>query len=287
MTNTLRNNLHSAITQLTESPTATLDAEILLAHVLDKPRSYLLTWPETPLTATQQNEYNALITRRAAGEPIAYLTGWKEFWSLPFQVSKDTLIPRPETELLVETVLNIFDINETITILDLGTGTGCIAIALAHERPQAQLLACDISERALDIARKNATNLRIKNIRFMQSDWFSNIPPTPFDIIVSNPPYIAEQNAYLQQGDIRFEPQTALSSGINGLDAIQKIIDNAKTYLKPDAYLVFEIGYDQANAVTALLTQKGFANIRCLPDLAGHMRVCIAQTFPAENTRQN
>lgn len=277
MADTLRTILHNAIAQLQNSPSAGLDAEILLAFVLKKPRSYLFTWPEASLTSAKRNQYDALIQRRIAGEPIAYLTGNKEFWSLNLHVSQNTLIPRPETELLVETILGLTDVHQNLTILDLGTGSGCIAVALAQERPHAHVLACDISASALAIAQKNAIMHNLKNIHFLQSDWFNNIPASKFDIIISNPPYLEEDSIYLQQGDIRFEPQIALISGSDGLNAIRHICMHAKNHLNPSGYLALELGYNQNAVVMTLLAENMYSNIRSIADLSGHDRVCIAQ----------
>ena len=254
--------------------TERLDAEVLLSHVLDRPRSYLHAWPERPLTPGEQSRFMSLIRRRRAGEPIAYITGRQEFWSLTFDVNRATLIPRPETELLVETALQLADPigSYGLRLADLGTGSGCIALALAHERPRWQITAVDVSDDALQMAQRNARRLGIDNVEFLWNDWLSGFSANTFDIIVSNPPYIRAGDPHLH--DIRHEPQTALVAGPDGLDALRRIITEAETCLKPNGLLLLEIGHDQSEAVHNLNQAAGYTGIQFKRDLAGIPRVC-------------
>jgi release factor glutamine methyltransferase len=248
------------------------EACILLGLVLKQSRTYLLTFPETELTLEQVQIFFALVDRRVIGEPIAYLTGEKEFWSLPLNVTPAVLIPRPETELLVELILKQFGERVDLRVLDLGTGSGAIALALASEQPNWQITAVDQSEAALEVARENARRLNMSSIDFIGSSWFENVTGQ-FDVIVSNPPYIAEGDIHLAQGDLRFEPQRALVAGKTGLADIITISHRAKSYLKPQGTLFFEHGFDQADAVTALLREQGFQSVETFRDLAGLDRV--------------
>jgi release factor glutamine methyltransferase len=211
--------------------------------------------------------------RRAAGEPLAYLTGRREFWSLDLAVTPDVLIPRPETELLVELALQRIPRNVKVDIADLGTGSGAIALALAHERPLTRVLATDASAATLTVARDNAARLRNGNIEFAQGDWCAALGNRKFDLIVSNPPYIADKDAHLQQGDLRFEPRAALASGADGLDAIRVIVHGAPAHLKPGAWLMFEHGHEQGLAVRDLLEKSGFVEVFTERDLEGRERV--------------
>lgn len=254
-----------------------LDTEILLAHVLNVSRTYLHTHPDLSLNTEQQKQFDALIAQREQGMPIAYLIGHREFWSLDLLVTPDVLIPRPETELLVESVLNQLPKNEALTIAELGTGSGAISLALAKERPQWKIIAADISANALAIAQKNAAKLLLKNIEFCESDWFTALPKQTYTAIISNPPYIAENDAHLKQGDLRFEPLSALASGKEGLDAIQTIIKNAGHYLAKKGWLFLEHGYDQKIAVQNLLHQQQYQHILTHHDLAHHPRVTQGQ----------
>lgn len=281
--NTIENCLKTARQQLieaslTESPQ--LDAELLLSHVLQVSRTYLFTWPEKPLNTEQSVQFQRLISQRIEGQPIAYLVGEREFWGLKLQVTTDTLIPRPDTETLVDAVLALYAKNKTHqawSILDLGTGTGAIALALKSEVPDFQITAVDFSENALAVARQNAKNHQLK-ITFLQSDWLSALDQEArFDCIVSNPPYIEESDPHLDQGDVRFEPTTALTSGSDGLDDIRKITHQAWSHLNPNGWLLIEHGYNQADAVASIFESSGFANIRLLTDLAGTPRVTLGQ----------
>ena len=275
----LRDVLNAAIQQLGHSSTdsARLDAEVLLAHVLDKQRVYLLTWPEQALNDEQRARYQQLVSRRLQGVPIAYLTGTREFWSLALTVSSDTLIPRPDTETLVSIALQKLPGNHGQRICDLGTGSGAIALALASERPDCELLATDISAASLKIAMQNATQLGLKNVRFQQSDWFSALAEQPFELIVSNPPYIAIQDPHLTQGDVAHEPHQALISGPEGLDDLLKIASVAQDYLCPTGWLLMEHGWQQAEDTRSLLLEQGYQNVSSWQDETGNMRVSGGQ----------
>ena len=259
----------------TTSESARADAEILLAHCLQKSRTYLYTWYEKTVDNTTEATFRQLMAERLRGVPIAHLTGQRDFWTLTLKVTPDTLIPRPETELLVETALTVG--SNATNFLDLGTGTGAIALSLAHERPDAQFTACDFSAAALAVATENAYNNAIHNVQFIQSDWFSALPPQRFDVIVSNPPYIETHDPHLSQGDVRFEPRSALTSGQDGLDDLHHIITTAPHWLSNGGWLLLEHGYNQGQTVTTLLHNAGFQQVRCLPDLGGNDRVSLGQ----------
>ncbi len=270
----IRQCLDSAILSLqTNNEDARLDAELLLAHVLQCDLSHLIAWPEKPLTETQQTDYQQLIGQRAQGIPVAYLKGTKEFWSRPFEVDTHTLIPRPETELLIEQLLQRFDRQAALTIADLGTGSGAIAITLACECPNWTVTATDISAAALKLARKNAATHAARNLHFAQGSWFDALGDACYDIIVSNPPYIASDDPHMQQGDVRFEPQQALSSGADGLDAIRHLSRHAQEWLRPDGWLFVEHGYDQLTQVADCFSRNQFVEITQFHDLAGHPRI--------------
>jgi len=255
------------------SESAALDAEVLLCFVLETQRSYLRTWPERLLLPEQQQHFLRLLSERHAGQPIAYLTGRREFWSREFIVTPDVLIPRPETELLIEHALELLPRQQALAVLDLGTGSGAIAVTLAAERPLLQITATDISSAALHIAKLNARRHQTTNIHFCQSRWFEDLPVARYDLVVSNPPYIAAQDMHLQQGDLRFEPQTALLARHHGLADIEEIIDTARRRLKIGGHLLLEHGYDQQNAVQEILCRCHYREIRSYPDLAGQPRV--------------
>ncbi|WP_020210870.1 peptide chain release factor N(5)-glutamine methyltransferase [Gilvimarinus chinensis] len=273
----IRDALKQATEQLqSASDSARLDAEVLLAFVCQRDRTYLYTWPEKELDALQQDQFFAFIEARGQGEPIAYLIGTQEFWSLPLRTAKDTLIPRPETELLVETVLQL-GVAESARVLDLGTGTGAIALALAAEKKHWCITAVDKMPGAVALAQANSQRLNLP-IRVLQSDWFRALENAePFDVIVSNPPYIADTDLHLQQGDVRFEPYTALTSGADGLDDIRLITVRAPQFLTAGGWLLFEHGWQQAGQVQQLLQQAGFARVRSEKDLAGHQRITLGQ----------
>ncbi len=249
------------------SPSAQIDAEILLSYVLGTSRTYLYTHPEMKLSSTQQKTYQQCIDKRCQGVPVAYITGSREFWSLPLQISEDTLIPRPETELLVELALTLSDSPSSLTVLDLGTGCGAIALALASERPKWSIIGCDLNEASVKIAKHNADLLRLSNIQFIHSNWFSAFPFQQFDIIVSNPPYIAANDPHLLQGDVRFEPSRALISGKEGLDDLSFLIKHSYDHLRPGGLLLLEHGFNQKDSVTSMLHQAGYERIQCWQDI--------------------
>jgi release factor glutamine methyltransferase len=274
---TIKQQLIQATQQLTESDSPRLDAEVLLSHILEKDRSYFIAWSEKTLDDEQLEAFHRLIRQRQQGTPIAYLLGYRDFWTLTLKVTPDTLIPRPETELLVETALNKIVNQPDCKILDLGTGSGAIALAIASECPNTEIIATDSSEQALKIARENAQRNHIHNATFLSSNWFESIPVQQFDIIISNPPYIPQEDPHLSRGDVRFEPISALASGEDGLDDIKTLIQQAKNYLKPNGWLMLEHGYDQGKNVPALLEKHGFKAIKCLQDFSGNDRISIAQ----------
>ncbi|PCD01341.1 peptide chain release factor N(5)-glutamine methyltransferase [Halopseudomonas pelagia] len=261
--------------ELPDSATPDLDAQLLLAKVLGKSQSYLRTWPERDLDAEQLAAYEQLMARRRQGEPVAYLLGEQGFWSLDLQVSPATLIPRADTERLVELALELGPPGAA-RVLDLGTGSGAIALALAKERPEWQVLGCDTVAQAVELAERNRLAHKLGNARFVQSNWFSALATDTFELIVSNPPYIAATDPHLQRGDVRFEPVSALVSGTDGLDAIRQIIEQAPAHLHNDGWLLIEHGWDQSASVCELL-QRGFAAVQSWQDLAGHQRVSGGQ----------
>jgi len=268
----IRQLLEDASRQL-HSDSARLDAEILLACVLGKPRSHLHAWPERELPPVTRTQFAALLARRVAGEPIAHLTGMREFWSLPLAVTPDTLIPRPETETLVALALEKIPAGSTARIADLGTGSGAIALAIAYERPGCEVTATDLSTAAITVARRNARQLGINNVTFLVGNWCEPLPATPFDLIVSNPPYIAQGDPHLVQGDVRFEPRPALAAGPKGMDDLEAIAGCARAHLRSGGWLLLEHGYDQGDNATRLLAAAGFREVSDLADDAGHSRV--------------
>lgn len=260
------------------SPSARIDAEVLLCSVLGVSRAYLYTHPEARLAAEMYRAYRHLIEQRMDGQPIAYLLKHREFWSLSLTVSPETLIPRPDTELLVEKTLALLPSEETINLLELGTGSGAIACALAVSRPNWKIFASDISEKALLIAKKNATQHQCRHITFLHSDWFEHIPTQPkFSAIISNPPYLSDSDPHLEQGDLRFEPKHALISGANGLESLQWIIEHSYNRLLPNGYLILEHGFEQGPAVSNSLSQRGYQSIQRWQDYQGLDRVTSAQ----------
>lgn len=261
---------------LPDSPSARLDAELLLAHVLGKSRSYLHTWPEKELDAEQCQAFAECLERRRRGEPVAYILGRQGFWSLDLEVAPHTLIPRPDTELLVETALQLIP-TTAAQVLDLGTGTGAIALALACERPAWQVTGVDRVAEAVALANRNAQQLRLVNVRFHESHWFSTVGNQRYRLIVSNPPYIPAGDPHLEQGDVRFEPGSALIAGVDGLDDIRQIIAQAPEYLQDDGWLLLEHGYDQAAAVRELLVAGGFADVESRRDFGGHERISLGR----------
>jgi len=255
------------------SDSAKLDAQILLAFVLDKERIYLLTWPENTLSNDAIQLYLALLQRRVSGEPIAYIIGVKEFWSLPFKVSPATLIPRPDTEVLVESVLEHFGELDSIHCLDLGTGTGAIALALASEQPHWKIDAIDFNIDAVKLAKQNAQNLGLTHVNIFQSNWFSAVNERKFDVIVSNPPYIDALDEHLNQGDVRFEPESALIADEQGLADIKHIAQQALKFLNTSGTLFFEHGFEQGKAVRNILMALGYENTKTVRDLNNHERI--------------
>lgn len=259
------------------SDTARLDVAVLLAHALERDKTYLYTWPDRELTAAQQQVFESLLVQRQKGVPIAYLVGEKEFWSLPIKVSSDTLIPRPDTELLVQLGLELFASDSPRTIADLGTGTGAIALALAHERSRWQVLGADISPQIVALAEQNRVAFQLMNLRFVVSDWCSALPKQAFDLILGNPPYIAADDPHLLCGDVRFEPKTALVSEEDGLHDIKCIATQAKDHLKLQGFLLLEHGCQQAQAVREILSAAGYSNMKTFQDLAGLDRATQCQ----------
>lgn len=258
------------------SPSALLDAQVLLSLVLQCNSAHLAAWPEKEISEEQESLYQQLIRQRLQGLPVAHLTGQREFWSLDFAVNDSTLIPRPETETLIEYILTGFSHREDIKLLDMGTGTGAIAISIAKEKPAWTITACDVSEEAIKLARQNSAHHQTGNISFIQSDWFKNITATDFDIIVSNPPYIASDDPHLRQGDVRFEPLSALTSGPEGMDDIEYLCSHAAEHLNIDGWLIIEHGYNQAQQVSDCFAKNGFREIEQQRDLSGHTRMTAA-----------
>ncbi len=253
-----------------------LDAEILLAHALEVNRAYLHTHPEQVLTLVQHSNFEKFMHRRMLGEPVAYLIRRQAFWSLDLQVTPETLIPRPDTELLVELALQISD-NAKMVVADLGTGSGAVALALANEMPTWDVYATDFSLDALSVAKENAERLAIKNIIFSHGDWCDALPKRLFDIIVSNPPYITPGDVHLAQSVYDYEPHAALFASNNGLSDIRRIIFEALHYLKPNAYLLLEHGFQQAEEVRNLFAEAGYIDIKTTPDVAGRDRVTMGK----------
>lgn len=258
--------------QQINSDSARLDCELLLAFCLQRNRSYLYAWPEKEVSADTAAQFQALITRRHNGEPIAYLLGEKEFWSLTLNVDNSTLIPRPETERLVEVALRLSD--DRAHVLDLGTGTGAIALALAKERPRWQVLGLDLNPRAVELAARNAQRNGITNAEFRQSDWFATLTePDRFELIVANPPYIDSADPHLQQGDVRFEPRSALVADNGGLADLAAIAAAARSFLAANGWLLMEHGFAQASAVRAELSARGYADVTTWCDDGGRERI--------------
>ena len=258
------------------SDSARLDVELLLSYCLEKNTTFLRTWPEREVPAEAGQVFEKLLSRRLQGEPIAYLIGSRGFWTLDLDVNSSTLIPRPETELLVEQCLERLPAQKA-SILDLGTGTGAIALALASENKRWQVLGCDVQVDAVLLAEKNRQQLAINNAQFIQSDWFDAIPLQCFDLIVSNPPYIDPEDPHLNEGDVRFEPRSALVAENKGLADIEVIIISAMSFLQSSGWLLFEHGYNQSQAVQELLINAGFNHIETIKDLAGMDRVTLGQ----------
>lgn len=262
------------------SDTATLDAEVLLVHALNLAnqqqtytRTYLRTWPEYQLTTEQFQLFNRLLEKRLLGTPVAYIVGHREFWSLELKVNENTLIPRPDTETLVETALSEIPKNADWDILDLGTGSGAIALAIASERPNSHVFAMDYSFAALQTAQQNAKHLGLTNLHFFCGNWLQAVSKHDFQLIVSNPPYIHQDDPHLKQGDVQFEPLSALASGKDGLDDIRQILLQASHHLLSGCRILFEHGYNQAASVKLLLEENHYLEIEQHRDLSGTIRV--------------
>ena len=259
------------------------DAHSILAHVLGGNRAWLAAHAEDRLTRAQAASFFALAKRRREGEPVAYLTGTREFWGLALAVTDAVLIPRPETEALVEFALSVLPADHETRVLDLGTGSGAIALALAHERPRAHVLATDHSREALDVAQENARRLGLNNVNFQASDWYTCVPEWEWDLIVSNPPYVAPGDPHLSEGDLRFEPPVALTAPDAGLAALRAIVMGAYARLVPGGWLIVEHGFDQSDPVQTLFQSAGFAKITPLRDLAGIPRIAAGQVVASSS----
>jgi len=262
--------------QLPDSPTERLDAELLLSAAIGKSRSYLHTWPERIVSSEDAETYAGYLLRRRAGEPVAYILGHQGFWKIDLEVAPHTLIPRPDTELLVETALELQPASPA-KVLDLGTGTGAIALALASECPAWQVTAVDRIEDAVALAERNRQRLGLGNVKVLASLWFSSLAGERFDLILSNPPYIAAEDPHLVAGDVRFEPSSALVAGADGLDDLRLIVSKAPQNLLPGGWLLLEHGYDQAAAVRELLAAQGFIEVASRNDLGGHERISLGR----------
>jgi len=266
-----------ALKQATQNDEARLEAQLLLEHVLNVNHAWLIAHADDELDHQSQSAFQISIERRVKGEPIAYILGKREFYGLPLLVTSDTLIPRPDTETLVDAALSLIPNNTAKSILDLGTGSGAIALAIAKHAPNTKVTAVDYATAALLVAQENAQNLNIHNVAFLHSDWFNALQGQRFDVIVSNPPYIEALDAHLNQGDLRFEPFAALASGDDGLHAIRHIIRHAKQHLNINGWLLIEHGYNQSGKVASLMQEAQFNAIQHIHDLAGIARVTIAQ----------
>lgn len=265
--------------ELTTSNSASLDVELLLSYVLQCERVYLRTWPEKLLSQKQTDSFLSLFDKRAAGYPIAHLTGSRDFWSLELKVTPHTLIPRPDTEVLVEKALALSLDPQDCSVLDLGTGTGAIALALASERPGWKVMGVDRYEEVVGLAKENAQRNNLEQVRFEVSDWFSALNEQRFQLIVSNPPYIDKNDAHLNEGDVRFEPSSALVADDEGLADINRISHDAQCYLDERGWLMFEHGYEQGELVRQILTEAGYQNVETFKDYGNNDRVTQAQFF--------
>ncbi|OCQ51082.1 Release factor glutamine methyltransferase [Photorhabdus australis subsp. thailandensis] len=274
--------LKQATIQLSASDSPKRDAEILLGFVTCHPRTYILAFGETQISPEQFSQLEILLARRAKGEPIAYITGEREFWSLSLNVSPATLIPRPDTECLVEKALERLSLTPCC-ILDLGTGTGAIALAIASERSDCQVTGVDINPDAVTLAQGNAEKLKIQNVDFLQSNWFSSLNNQQFDMIVSNPPYIDEADPHLSQGDVRFEPDSALIAAKQGTADLNTIIDLSRNFLLPDGWLLLEHGWKQGDVVRSLFSESGYHQVATFQDYGGNERITLGQWKSDEN----
>lgn len=257
------------------SPSARLDAEVLLCHVLGVDRTWLYTWGDREAALEDEARFEALVAARAEGRPVAHLTGEREFWGLRLSTSPATLIPRPDTETLVEAALDLA--GEAGRLLDLGTGTGAVALAFASERPGWSVTGVDLRPEAVDLARHNAARLGLERVRFLASDWFAALPGEHFALIVSNPPYLADDDPHLARGDVRFEPHSALVAGESGLADLHHLVDAARLHLEPGGWLLLEHGAEQGAAVREALAAAGYEKVASRRDLAGHERVSLGR----------
>ncbi|MEM9057000.1 MAG: peptide chain release factor N(5)-glutamine methyltransferase [Pseudomonadota bacterium] len=269
MDQTINQLLHQAAARFSGSASPVLDAQVLLAGVLACQRSHLLAWPDKVVPGAKVQSFEALVRRREDGEPVAYLTGTREFWSLELEVTPDTLVPRAETETLVARALALLPVDAPSRVAEPGTGSGAVASAIASERPAARVVATDISEPALAVARRNASTHGIDNVRFVSGDWLAPLAGERFDLIASNPPYVNAADPCLTQGDTAFEPPSALAAGPDGLAALRTLIAAAPRHLSDSGTLLLEHGSAQAAAVTELMAKAGFAHIATHADLAG------------------
>ncbi|MHB8454896.1 MAG: peptide chain release factor N(5)-glutamine methyltransferase [Acidiferrobacterales bacterium] len=278
MAESMRQYMEQAVAELTPcSPSPRLDAEALIMHVCAIDRAGIITRSGEMLGDKEAQQLDSLLLRRKSGEPIAYLTGKREFWSIDLRVSPDTLIPRPETETLVEHALACIPREAAWDIADLGTGSGAIALAIISERRSCRIVATDVSLAALEIARENARSHGFDQITFQEGHWFAALAGRQFDMLVSNPPYVCEGDACLNAGDVRFEPNLALVAGSDGLNAIREIAEGAHAHLRPGAWLLLEHGFDQARAVRDILARQGYQHCGSHPDLAGHARITVGR----------
>lgn len=255
-----------------------LEAEVLIAFILQKSRAWLRAHPEYTLTWEQAKRLDEVVQRRLQGEPLAYITGQQEFWSLPLEVTQATLIPRSDTECLVELALKLYpDKNQILRVVDLGTGSGAIALALASERPLWEISAVDVSQSALSIARKNAQALRLDRVSFYLGDWFTALPINRFDLVVANPPYLTEMEWPHYAAALSFEPRTALVSGQDGLDDIRRIVSSAPDFMASNGFLLLEHGASQGVSVRQILSAGGFVEVETVQDLSGRDRVTMGR----------
>jgi release factor glutamine methyltransferase len=277
---TIENIIHTACAQLkASSDTAKLDVELLLAHAINKDRTYLYTWNDKVVGESEVAVFNDLLVRRLTGEPIAYILGRQEFWNLDLHTDEHTLIPRADTETLIEWALELAgDLPTEARIIDLGTGTGASALALAKENKRWQVEAVDVMPKAVALAQKNAVTNNLQRVKFYQSSWFDNVNGC-FDLIVSNPPYIDPEDEHLSQGDVRFEPKSALVADNKGLADLAIIADQSRQYLVNSGWLLMEHGYDQLDSVQTLLTDMGYQNVTTRFDLGGNPRITGGQFF--------
>jgi len=269
------------LSRLLDSDSARLDVELLLCHVLACERIYLRTWSDKVLSSQELDEFEVLFRRRQKGEPIAHLLGSRSFWTLELSVTPDTLIPRPDTEILVEHALSL-DLPDDADVLDLGTGTGAIALSLATEKPHWHITATDVFPHVVELAAGNALKNQVQHVRFICSAWFDAIPASRFNLIVSNPPYIDSEDPHLVEGDVRFEPTSALVAGNQGLADIQHIVQEAKSYLHHSGWLILEHGYQQADAVRTLFNNAGYTHVQTLKDYAQLDRMTVGQVMSAK-----